>query len=61
MAELHIGERVSLGGRVLVVRGFTPQSVSPSRVHLQDIETGESLEVQMDKLAAETLKVSRPE
>lgn len=61
MTELHIGEHVSLRGRVLVVRGFTPQSVSPPRIHLEDVETGESLEIQMDKMPAETIKVSRLE
>jgi hypothetical protein len=56
MVELCIGERVSLGGRVFVVHGFTPLSVSPGRVHLEDVETGEWLEVSTNDVQAEAVK-----
>ena len=53
MDELHIGDRVTLGGRVFFVRGISPISVVPCRVHLEDAETGEEVEADADELQAE--------
>ena len=53
MDELHIGDRVMLGGRVFLVRGISPMSIVPCRVHLEDAETGEEVEADADDLQAE--------
>jgi hypothetical protein len=44
MAELHIGERVTFRDRAYIVRGVSPMSAIPCRVHLEDAETGEEIE-----------------
>lgn len=54
MDELHIGDRVTLGGRVFFVRGISPMSAVPCRVHLEDAETGEEVEADADDLQAES-------
>jgi len=53
MDELHIGDRVTLGGRVFFVRGVSPMSALPCWVHLEDAETGEEVQVDADHLQAE--------
>lgn len=53
MDDLHIGERVLLGDRVYVVRGLSPMSAEPYRVHLEDVETGEEIEADADDLQDE--------
>ena len=35
---LEIGDRLIVGGRAHVVSGFTPMSVEPARIYLQDAE-----------------------
>lgn len=53
MDDLHIGDRVTLGGRVFFVRGVSPMSAVPCRVHLEDAETGEEVEADADDLQDE--------
>ena len=53
MADLHIGDRVMLRDRAYIVRGFSPMSVMPGRVRLEDVETGEEVEVDADDLQDE--------
>ena len=50
MADFHIGDRVMLRGRVYFIRGFSPMSVAPPRVQLEDAETGEEIEADADDL-----------
>jgi len=50
MTDIHVGDDVTLRGRVLRVRGISPMSASPRRVLLEDLETGESLEARLDEL-----------
>ena len=50
MTEIHVGDDVTLRGRVLRVRGISPMSASPRRVLLEEIETGESIEARLDEL-----------
>jgi hypothetical protein len=50
MTEIHVGDDVTLRGRVLRVRGISPMSASPRRVLLEDLDTGESLEARLDEL-----------
>jgi hypothetical protein len=52
MAELHVGDRVLFDGRTCVVRGVSPMSAIPRRVQLEDVETGEWVEVDADDLRA---------
>jgi len=51
MGEFQIGDRVTFCSRATFVRGFSPISVAPSTIHLEDAETGTQLEVTMDELA----------
>lgn len=48
MHSLHVGDQVSYRSRTFVVRGLTPLSVKPQRVHLEDAETGERVDVLAD-------------
>jgi hypothetical protein len=49
MAWLRIGDGATLGGRVCVVRGFSPMSVEPKLLYLEDVETGERFDVPRDE------------
>ena len=53
MDDLHIGDRVTLRERAYIVRGISPISVTPCRVHLEDSETGEEVETDADDLQDE--------
>lgn len=53
MADLHIGDRVMLRDRAYIVRGVSPMSTTPCRVHLEDAETGEEVEADADDLQDE--------
>ncbi len=48
MHEIRVGDVVTYDGRVLRVRGISPMSASPRRVLLEDVETGEHVEAQLD-------------
>jgi hypothetical protein len=50
--SLHVGDRVTYGGRRFVVRGFTPLSVEPRCLHLEDAETGEQVDALADEVEA---------
>jgi hypothetical protein len=50
MDELRVGDVVTHDGRVLRVRGISPMSASPRRALLEDVETGEHVEAQLDEL-----------
>lgn len=50
MRDFHIGDRVTFSGRPYFVRGFSPMSVTPPTIHLEDEQTGEELEVAIDQL-----------
>lgn len=56
MAALRIGDRVTLHGRVYVVRGVSPMSAAPRRVWLEEIDTHEHIETTLDEIEP----VSRP-
>jgi hypothetical protein len=47
---MRIGDEVTIGGRLYVVRGFDPMSVPERRVDLEDVETGERVRVPLDEL-----------
>jgi hypothetical protein len=44
----YVDDRVQVGGRECTVRGFTPMSVTPPRVHLTVAETGELITVDLE-------------
>jgi hypothetical protein len=48
MVPLGIGERVTLHGRMYVVRGVSPMSAVPCRVWLEDADTHEHVESPLD-------------
>ena len=48
MDEIRVGDVVTYDGRVLRVRGISPMSAIPRRVLLEDGETGEQVEAQLD-------------
>ena len=50
MTDIHVGDDVTLRGRVLRIRGISPMSASPRRVLLEDLETGESIEARLDEV-----------
>jgi hypothetical protein len=50
MTDIHVGDFVTLRGRVLRVRGISPMSASPRRVLLEDPESGEVLEAPLAEL-----------
>jgi hypothetical protein len=53
MDDLHVGERATFQDRVYIVRGISPLSAVPCRVHLEDVETGEEVQADADQLQAE--------
>jgi hypothetical protein len=50
MPELAVGQRVSIGGRVLRVIGFDPMGVSDRQVALVDCQTGEERRLLIDEV-----------
>ena len=50
MRDFHIGDRVTFFGRAYFVRGFSPMSIDPPTIHLEDAQTGELVEVAIDDL-----------
>lgn len=46
MRLLKVGARITLDGRTYEVLGLTSMSVTPTRVFLRDVETGERLDVE---------------
>jgi hypothetical protein len=50
MTDIHVGDDVTLRGRILRIRGISPMSASPRRVLLEDLETGESIEARLDEI-----------
>jgi hypothetical protein len=53
MTDIRVGDDVTYRDRVLRVRGISPMSASPRRVLLEDLETGETLEVALADLELE--------
>lgn len=51
MRDFNIGDRVTLFDRAYLVRGFSPMSVTPPCIHLEDAETGELVEIALEQLA----------
>jgi hypothetical protein len=49
LADLRIGERVTVRGRVCIVAGVSPMSVPARRVFLVDAETGERVEASIGR------------
>ena len=50
MREVTVGELVTVGGRVLRVRGFDPMSVENRQVELEDCKTGEQRKIAIAEL-----------
>lgn len=50
MDDLRIGDRVRVGGRELVVRGFDPMSLPFQTAELQDLESGALLRLPLEEL-----------
>ena len=50
MRDFHIGDRVTFFGRAYLVRGFSPMSVTPATMQLEDADTGKQLEIAIDDL-----------
>lgn len=44
MHELRVGDRVVFHGETVVVAGFSPMSVVPAVVYLNDPDTGQQLD-----------------
>lgn len=45
MANLHIGDYVTFRDRTYVVRGMSPMGIPHRRLQLEDLDTGEQVEV----------------
>ncbi len=50
MREVTVGQLVTVGGRVLRVRGFDPMSVENRQVELEDCKTGEQRKIAIAEL-----------
>jgi hypothetical protein len=48
MANLHIGDSVTFRERAYLVRGLSPMGAGTRRVQLEDVETGEHIEIPAD-------------
>jgi hypothetical protein len=44
VSELRVGDQIVVDGETLVIAGFSPMSVVPPIVYLNDRETGERLD-----------------
>ena len=60
MRDFHIGDRVTFFGRAYFVRGFSPMSVAPPSILLEDAQTGEELEVPLEELTEGVRVTVRP-
>lgn len=47
---MKIGDKVTYQGRLYVLRGFDPVSVSPRHVYLEETESGETVVVLLDDI-----------
>jgi hypothetical protein len=45
MSELRVGDHIVVDGHTVVVAGFSPISVVPAIVYLNDPQTGEQLDI----------------
>jgi hypothetical protein len=52
MTEVRIGSEVTYGGRAFRVRGISPMGAGPRRLFLEDVETAESLKVDLEDVSA---------
>jgi hypothetical protein len=52
MTELQIDDRVNYRGLAYSVRGFSPMSVQPQTVRLQQAATGRVITVELDQVNA---------
>ena len=50
MRDFHVGDQVTFFARAFYLRGFSPMSVTPPTIHLEDAQTGEQLEITVDEL-----------
>jgi len=50
VVDLRIGDRVTLHGRMYVVRGVSPMSAVPRRVWLEDVDSHEHIETTVDRI-----------
>jgi hypothetical protein len=50
MANLHIGDSVTLCDRAYFVRGISPMGVETRRVQLEDVDTGDHIEALLDEI-----------
>jgi len=53
MDDFRIGDRLMFRGRTFVVRGFSPMSAVPRRLHLEDVATHEWIEPTVDDVRAD--------
>jgi len=60
MTESHLGERVTLCGRVYEITGVTAMSVKPRLVYLEDVETREQVVVEAREFAGGPKRSSGP-
>jgi hypothetical protein len=58
MSELRVGDRIVVRGETVVIAGFSPVSVVPAIVYLDDPETGERLDA---VLLEEVVRATRDE
>lgn len=49
ISKTQLGERVLIDGRVYVVCGFSPMSVQPPRLLLEDAASGAQVEIPADR------------
>jgi hypothetical protein len=56
MAKIDIGTEVIYEDRDYLVRGFSPMSRAPRRVFLEDLRTGESIDLDVAALDSITLR-----
>lgn len=60
MTTLRIGDRVAYQGRVYCVRGFSPMSISPRRLLLEDDASRQTVEITEAELAAQQEQPLQP-
>jgi len=54
MVQLRIGERVVIRAQTLMVRGLSPMGTHPRRIQLENLATGEQVEVPLTDLQSES-------
>ena len=60
MSDYRIGDKAAFGGRMHHIRGVSPMGVRPQRLYLEDVDSGESIEVTADELAVDAPAVDAP-